>query len=58
MGNIAKVMCTFNKIKVLAAASMYGRMIMSGKKYALLEGKDSAEISKIITGIQNIQKLL
>lgn len=58
MGNIAKEMCTFNKIKVLAAASMYGRMIMSGKKYALLEGKDSAEISKIITGIQNIQKML
>ena len=58
MGNIAKAMCTFNKIKVKAAASMYGHMILSGKQYALLDGKDSTEISNIIAGIQNIQKMV
>lgn len=58
MGSFDSATCAFNKVRVKAAASMYGRMLLSGKEYALLKGKTPEEIEKIIIGIQNIQNEL
>ncbi len=58
MGSFDPALCIFNRIRVKASASMYGRMLLSEKQYALLKGKEPEEIDKIILGIQNIQAAL
>lgn len=58
MGNFDPAVCTFTKIRVKAAASMYARMLLSGKDYCLLRDVSDETKRDIINGINNIQNVL
>lgn len=58
MGSFDPAVCVFNKIKVKAAASMYGRMLLDGRDYYPLRNLDEQQKHDVIQGIMNVQNLL
>ncbi|MCB9014702.1 MAG: 4Fe-4S cluster-binding domain-containing protein [Lentimicrobiaceae bacterium] len=56
MGAFDPVMCKFNKIRVLAAADMFSRMLTSPLTYNILKRKSSEEQRLMLSGIQAVFK--
>lgn len=54
MGCFDPAVCTFTKLRVRAAASMYAHMILSSNDYWLLRDKTNQELNDIIAGINLI----
>ena len=54
MGDFDPVMCRFNKVRVLAAAEMFSRMLTSPDKYKVLVGKSPDNLRLILSGIRAV----
>lgn len=54
MGSFDRKMCRFNKLRVLAAAEMYARMITSPLKYKALQDKSPEQLKPLLSGIRAV----
>jgi radical SAM protein with 4Fe4S-binding SPASM domain len=54
MGAFDRKMCRFNKLRVLAAAEMFSRMVTSPMKYKALQDKSPEQLKPLVSGIRAV----